>query len=536
MRLTLTPCAKYYFDEAAADRAVKFIESFCFHWEGEYAGKPFVLTPDQRQTTRDLFGWKHRKTGRRRFREMYYECSKGNGKSPWLAAIGLYMMIADNQAGAHIISAATDFAQANITFDFGKKMVPGHPRLAQLCEVKYHEILGPKNSKWNTVSGEPDGKHGIRPYCLLMDEAHEWPNQKLYDVLGSNAGKINESLTLIATNAGASKACFCWQLHERAEKVLRGKSAEETLYPVIYAAGKKDDPGSVETWRKANPSYDHIAALPVYLETEWGKARQNPSLMTRFRRLNLSQWVEGSNKWLDMAAWDECARGFKTSEVAKLPCYLGLDLSQNDDLSSLVTLWTGEDTWYLRQLSWIPGETARQYEEAESIPYSEWAEARHIRILREATINRRVKRRIARYILKLTERFDVRAVCYDRYKASRVVKLLEDRGVTCIPVKQSFELGAACQEIDRRFKERSLVVADDPCFRWQAANAEVIADKQGNVRLVKEAAKGLYKGRKSLKIDAIAATVNAVHQALREQEMGEEGGDGEAAPVEIRFY
>ena len=34
---------KYYFDKAAADRVVTFIETFCTHTKGDLAGQPFLL-------------------------------------------------------------------------------------------------------------------------------------------------------------------------------------------------------------------------------------------------------------------------------------------------------------------------------------------------------------------------------------------------------------------------------------------------------------------------------------------------------------
>jgi phage terminase large subunit-like protein len=522
MRLTLVEHDKYYFDEAAAQRPVNFIERYLFHWEGEYEGKPFTLMPWQREDTRNLFGWKRRSDGRRRFREMYMEIAKGNGKSPWLSAIGLYMLLADNEPGALVVSAATDFQQANVTFDFARKMVPASPRLDTLCELKQFTIEGPRNGLWRIVSGEADGKHGIRPTCLLMDEAHEWPNRKLYDNLTSNAGKRHNSLILVATNAGASKESICWELRERARKVLEGESREESLYPVLYCADKGDDPGSVKTWRKANPAYDSISTLPVMLENEWSKAQQNPALEARFRRLHLSQWVQGSDKWLDMNSWDACAVGFKSADVVGLPCYLGLDLSQNDDLSALTMVWTGPKKWFTHKICWIPKATARKYEDRDSTPYAAWARAGHIELLPETTVSPRVKRRIARRILALTRKYDVRAVLYDRYKASDVIAWLEKKGVTCIPVKQGFDLSPACQEIERRLKDRTMVLRKkDPCFRWQASNVEVEADKNGNIRIVKQAAKGKYQGLRSSKIDAVASLVNAVSQILRAM-MGEE--------------
>ena len=40
---------KYYFDEEAADKAVKFIETYLTHTKGELAKKPFILQEYQKE-------------------------------------------------------------------------------------------------------------------------------------------------------------------------------------------------------------------------------------------------------------------------------------------------------------------------------------------------------------------------------------------------------------------------------------------------------------------------------------------------------
>ena len=78
MRLTLTEDDVYYFDEAAADRACRFFPRFCHHWEGAFAGVPFDLLDWQTESLRDLFGWKRRADGLRRFRDFYVITAKGS--------------------------------------------------------------------------------------------------------------------------------------------------------------------------------------------------------------------------------------------------------------------------------------------------------------------------------------------------------------------------------------------------------------------------------------------------------------------------
>ena len=65
-----------HYDEAKADRAVRFIENLC-HTKGRWAGKPFWLLPWQERIVRDIFGIV-KKDGTRQFRTAYVEIPKKN--------------------------------------------------------------------------------------------------------------------------------------------------------------------------------------------------------------------------------------------------------------------------------------------------------------------------------------------------------------------------------------------------------------------------------------------------------------------------
>ena len=119
----------------AAQRAVGFIEKFCTHVKGELGGKPFLLEQWQKDDIiRPLFGWKDQ-DGLRKYRTCYVEIPRKNGKSNLSAAIALYMLFADGEHGAEIISAAGDRGQANIVFDIAKDMIGNNAALTQRCRV-----------------------------------------------------------------------------------------------------------------------------------------------------------------------------------------------------------------------------------------------------------------------------------------------------------------------------------------------------------------------------------------------------------------
>lgn len=521
--MKLVENTKYYFDAEAAERPVKFIEGYLRHYEGDHAGKPFKLLDWQKKLVRDIFGWRRRDNGKRRFREVYIETAKGSGKSPLFSAIGLYMLLCDGEQGAQVYSAAVDFKQANITFDFAKKLIGASAKLGRRCDVKQFSIIVPKtNSIWSVVSDTAEGKHGFRPTCVIMDEAHEWPSRLLYDNLTSNMVKRSNSLLIVATNAGASKTSICWQLHERAQAVIDGTSTDETLYAMIYAAPSTmaiDDPAA---WKLANPSLGTTISLEN-LAAEAAKAKTNSALEARFRRFYLSQWIQGADKWLDMVAWDACTTDFSFSEVKDLPLYLALDLSTSDDLSALAMIWVGPKKIYLRTKHWVPKGSAIKYEERDGIPFTAWAAEKCCTLLKENTVDPDVQIRIANHIKKLAKKFNVQCLAYDRWKASLVIAEVEKAGIVCTPVEQTYKgLSLPCTELERRLKDGTIVIRPDPCLRWQASNVEVDADKMGNIRPVKEHHRGQYTGKRSSKIDGIAATVTALSRAMRHG-MGDEG-------------
>ena len=107
---------KYIFDKDKANHPIEFIERFCRHSKGKWAGQPIELELFQKAYISALFGFVD-KEGFRRFKESMFYVARKNGKSTMLAGIALYMFIADNEGGAEIYSIASKRDQATILFD-----------------------------------------------------------------------------------------------------------------------------------------------------------------------------------------------------------------------------------------------------------------------------------------------------------------------------------------------------------------------------------------------------------------------------------
>jgi phage terminase large subunit-like protein len=105
------PAKGYTFDLAAGLRVIKFIEEYCKHHAGEWAGKPMLLENWQKVILLEVFGWV-REDGFRVHRTMWLEIGRKNGKSALAAALGVYLLVADGEQGAEVYSSATKRDQA----------------------------------------------------------------------------------------------------------------------------------------------------------------------------------------------------------------------------------------------------------------------------------------------------------------------------------------------------------------------------------------------------------------------------------------
>ena len=139
-----------------------------------------------------------------------------------------------------------------------------------------------------------------------------------------------QPLVFIITTAGFDRNSICWEMHQKAEKMLSGNLYDPTFYPVIFGAKEDDDWTSPEVWKKANPSYG-ITIQPDGFRAEFEDAKLNASNENKFRRHNLNQWVKQSSRWMQMAKWDECDFPVDIEFFKGRKCYAGLDLSKSQD-------------------------------------------------------------------------------------------------------------------------------------------------------------------------------------------------------------
>ncbi|RMD51720.1 terminase large subunit [Candidatus Parcubacteria bacterium] len=491
---------KYYFDKKEARRAVAFFERELIHIEGECAGQKFKLEPWQYKIVRRFFGWKNRSDNTRKYRVLYIEIPRKNGKSFFASGFALYFTFADRELGAQVVSAAADREQAGIVFNVAKHEVERNPKLKRLANVYKRSITVPSTaSSYQVISAEAYTKHGKNLHAFVVDELHAQPNRDLVDVLRTSMGTRKQPAMIFLTTAGYDRNSICYEYHDYAKKVLAGIIDDPTFMPVIYAAGENDDWRSEQTWKKANPNYG-VSIKPEFLRSEYKVAAETPAYENTFKRLYLNIWTEQESRWFNMDKWDACNEKVNYEQLQGELCYAGLDLATTQDISALVLYFPRENKpAVVLPYFWLP-EAAVKKRTKVDVPYANWVNAGLIEVTPgEITDYDIIRQRIN----ELNELYHIKQIAIDRWNATQLATQLDGDGFDVVLFGQGYKsMSAPAKELLSLILQRKLTHGDNPVLRWMASNVAVEQDAAGNIKPSKKKSKE--------KIDGIVALVMAL--------------------------
>ena len=259
----------YRFDPLLAERVCRFAELLP-HVKGPKAGQRLELAPWQAFVLTTAFGWVRQDNGKRRFRRVYIEVPRGNGKTTMSDAPALYMLSADKEGGAEIYSAARSREQAKIAFWTAQQMVRRLPDLRRSLgvEVLAHRIVQQRSASFfEAVSADADSLDGRNVHFGLIDELHAHRSRDVYDAIETGAGKRDQSMLWAITTAGSDKTGICYEQRAYVLNILKGTIKDENYFGIIYSIDDGDDWTLESTWRKANPNYG-ISVEPDHLRLQ----------------------------------------------------------------------------------------------------------------------------------------------------------------------------------------------------------------------------------------------------------------------------
>jgi phage terminase large subunit-like protein len=501
------------FSDKRADHALQVVSNLT-HTKDKWAGVPFNPRPWQQAMIRELFGrMREDDPTRRAIRTCYWAFPRKNGKSEIAAALALYGLIGDGVTGAEIYSAAADRDQAALVFDVAAQMVRNDPQLSarlKIIDSQKRIVDHRTGSFYRAISAEAYSKHGFNPSMVIYDELHAAQNRELWDVLKTAMGARWEPLMIAITTAGYDRNSICWELHSYAQKILDGIIVDPSFYPVIYAAPQDADWTDENVWRAANPALEDFRDIEE-MRSYCHQAKEIPAQQNTFRRLYLNQWTEQAERWIDMAAWDDCQpagaldwRQLRDRYKGK-PCFGALDLSSRTDLTALALVFEEDnDGMTVLPWFWVPEDGAAKRSRTDRVPYEQWIRDGLI----TATSGNVVDQTFIREdINRLAKVYKLKEMAFDPWNASKLCVELGQDGIQVVEMRQGFRsLSEPTKHLGALVTGRTLRHGAHPVLRWMASNMVVRQDANGNL--------SPDKSKVTERIDGIVATIMAVGAAL----------------------
>lgn len=488
-----------HYDAEAAEKAVEFFYDCLTFVKGLKAAEPFHLEPWQADIVRTVIGWK-RPDGSRRFRQVFIEVPRKNGKTTLLAGIANYLLFCDAEAGAECYCVAGDRDQAALAWGSAAAMIRKSPSLMKRCKVRdsVKRIIY-DGSFLRAIAANEGGAHGFDVHFAVCDELHVWPNRSMFDVIHTGTGARRQPLEVYITTAGWDRNSICWEVLTTARQVRDGQILDDAFLPVIYEATEDEDWTDPAVWRKANPNLG-VSVTEEYLARECKKAQENPAYENTFRRLHLNQWTSQESRWIPMNDWRACETSDKPIDKG-IPSCGGLDVSAVADFTAWVIVQKTPIGIRCRGHYWLPEVKAREYERTDNLPITAWQRDGWLTLIPDNRIDQSY---IRQRIIRDRELYGVETIGFDNWNMESLrIELERDHDFIMNEVRQGFaSLSAPSKELERQVLGHSLDHGGDPVLAWMADNAVCRVDENNNVRPV--------KGQGKKKIDGIVALIMGI--------------------------
>lgn len=487
------PTSKYEYNEKKAKHAIDFIERYCKHSKGSMGGKPFLLELWQKALVATMFGIVDKVDGLRKYQEVILIVGRKNGKSTLASAIGLYLMIADNELGAEIYSVATKRDQAKIIWLEAKRMIKKSPALSKRIKTLVAEINSSMNdSFFKPLGRDSDTLDGLNVHGALFDEVHAWKDMNLYDVIFDGTSSREQPLVFVTSTAGTVRESVFDRLYGECELTINGYNDEngyknERLLPIIYELDDRKEWIDKNAWIKANPGLGTIKKIDN-LEAKVNKAKANPLLVKNLvcKDFNIRETMGES--WLTF----EQANNVELFDINELkPRYAigGVDLSSTTDLTCATLLFQipNDDKIYVEQMYWLPEELLEQRTKEDKIPYDLWYEQG---LLRVSEGNKVHYRDVVKWFEEMQNEKDIYLfkVGYDGWSATYFVEDMKAQfgSETMESVIQGKKtLSSPMKNLGADLSSKRIVYNNNPILKWNLTNVAVDVDKNDNIQPMK---------------------------------------------------
>lgn len=490
---------RYIFDVEEAERHIEIANTLTI-LEGD--------TPQQLRTRGfqnfilgSLFGWRKKRSKELRFREAYIQMGRQNGKSFIAGSVANDKASFSGYNFGRIFCVATKQDQANIVWDEIEKFILADHDLAELYKITRHDrtitslITG---TYIKAIGRDTKSADGFRSILAVVDEYHAHPTNQMYKLMQKGQIRVDNALILAITTAGFNLNSACKEQYDFAKKILQGVVEKESLFVYIAEMDKDDDIWDYNNWAKANPlnfwlddKNVDMEMVKRYAEIAIEAKEKGGEELLDFLTKSLNTWVEyAAGQYLDIAKWKLCTSDLTLADMVGRECYLGFDLSQGGDLTSIGLVFPLEDhKIYVYSHSFMPELRLLEHEKTDKAPYRIWVNQGLLTLTSGMFGLKTDYKYIISHLKELIEKYGLKiiGVGYDGHNASAFLSDLDFLGTDLTEVVQSAKSLNDCTVDFQQSVDAGQVLHDknNALLTWSAVNAKTTKNSFGEIKVDK---------------------------------------------------
>lgn len=428
----------YLFDQAKANRVIRFVERFAHHNKGKLAPGRLELSLWQKAALSVMFGIVE-EDGARVFREVVFVVGRKCGKTLLASSVLQWMLFADGEFGVEAYCLAPKLDQAELVFSSLMFSIEQEPTLAKRIRPrKFDRFIQESNSTVKKIAFNEKKADGYNPHITVGDEFSSWPGQrglKQYEVMVSGTGSRTQPMTLMISSGGYENEGIYDELVKRGTSFLNGNSRERRLLPFLYMIDDLNKWDDINELRKSVPGLG-VSVSTQYMLDEINTAYESLSKKTEFLTKYCCVKQSSENAWLrsqDVMALT--GEAISLEQLRGSYCVAGIDLSMSTDLCCACIVVEKGGLLYVVSQYFLPGARIQEAEARDGLPYQMYIQRGLLTPSGENYID---YSDVYRWLTSLVEQYEILplAVGYDPYGANFLVKELQQYGFKCSDVKQ----------------------------------------------------------------------------------------------------
>lgn len=469
---------EYYLDHDEVNRFITFAR-LCPHVKGHLRGQPIELSDWQVFLFANLLGFKHKDTGLRKYRSAFVQVARKNAKSTIAAVLANWFLLME-QGQQDIYTAAVSRDQARIVFDDARQMCLLSKPLKKRVQIQQHKLIYVKNnSLMRPLAAKSSTIEGTNPSLAIVDEYHLHPDNSVYSALELGQGARPQGLLFAITTAGSNTISACKQHYDYCCQILDGKEENEAIFILIYELDEESDIDNPENWIKANPNINKSIPQRDF-ETTIKKARGIPSEWVEMLTKRFNVWCNGQTPWLSLESWQKCAGNYSADDLHTQDCYMGLDLSSTNDLTSICYIFPHKEKVRLLARHYIPEFQLENVANKNRAIYRQWVRQGWLITTEGDCID---YDKIRDDILKDSERFNIKMIGFDVWNATHLRTQLQSAGLEVEPFPQTYQrYSPVAKSAEVAINRQMIEHNNDPILTWALSNVVMETDANANIK------------------------------------------------------